>query len=92
MKGPSKWTPKVIEIYKNNLSGKHQSIKNKVLYKLSYNSRLSDPGFDLDFAPNTDQFMASPPVKFQFFSRAISIFAPDKCVLGWLKIDRGGCT
>ena len=64
--------------------------------------RYLTPVSDLDLAPDNDQFMASPPIRYinprcnvNFFQNsevAISIFpwAPYKVVLGWLKFDRGG--
>ncbi len=39
---------------------------------------------DLDLAPDPDQFVASPPVRY------MCLWTPYKGVLGWLKFDRGG--
>ena len=55
------------------------------------------PVSDLDLAPPTDQFVASPPLKldpdghlFSLEKFNMSLWTPYKVILKWLKFDRGG--
>ena len=56
---------------------------------VSYLTQVSD----LDLAPNLDQFVASPPVRYINSGCCVNfsmcLWTPYKGVLGWLKFDRG---
>ncbi len=64
--------------------------KRAALHIVSYLTQVSD----LDLAPDLDQFVASPPLRYINSGCCVNfsmcLWTPYKGVLGWLKFDRGG--